>query len=564
MKKIRKAISIILMMIMALSMTLTAWAAEETFTITINKDATDKAAHTYGAYQLFKGKLEVVDGKKILSDIQWGDNVASDTFITELKKIEAFKDIANDASAAVVAKAISDANYTNDSDGAKALADAFNSAVTGNPKGTATIAADGTTGTIEVNQTDAGYYLIKDTAAVSGEGAQTRYILEVISDVTVAEKANIPSVEKKVKEKNDTTGTTTEWQDAADYDVGDEIEYKLEGTLPGRFAEYKTYKVYNFIDTLSEGLTPPDPDDVKVTLDTEDGTVITDLFDVDVNGQVITVSLKSDVDLRASTDPVFTKDSKIIVTYTATLNENAKIGSEGNPNTVKLEFTNNPNGEQDGEKGTTPEDKVIVFTYEIEALKVEPDGTAIDQAAYEALEESEKSAYVKIGDKWQKTKALEGAGFTLYKKVPADTEGAVDGYIQIGEEITGVTTFEFKDTDAGEYKLVETTVPAGYNKVEDIVFTIVAKYETSSADPKLTQLTVDPATAVFKATITDGTNDGTDPITTSGILEGKVLNQSGAQLPTTGGIGTTIFYILGSILVIGAGVVLVARRRMQQ
>ena len=245
------------------------------------------------------------------------------------------------------------------------------------------------------------------------------------------------------------------------------------------------------------------------------------------------------------------------------MNNSAVIGSAGNPNFVKLDFTNNPNGEQDGKYGTTPEDKVIVFTYEIKALKVEPDGTAIDQSAYNALKDAQKADYVKVGDKWQKTKALSGAGFTLYKKVAAGTVGAdEDGWLKIGNEITGETTFEFKGTDAGQYKLVETTVPAGYNKAADVVITVNATYDTDAVDPKLKTLEVTPATAGFTVTTAPVSDTDTAHITTDGIINGKVLNQSGSVLPSTGGIGTTIFYILGAILVLGAGIVLVTRRRM--
>lgn len=552
MKMMKKLMAFALAAVMTVSMGMSALADETpsgegtaagTYTITINKDTTDKAAHTYGAFQIFTGRLETVDGKDVLSDIQWGSNVDTSTAITELKKITDFRSLADDATAIAVAKAISDANLTADSATAQAIADAFDKAITGSAAATGTIAAAATQGSIE--GLAAGYYLVKDTEAITGEGAYTRFILEVVKDVVVTEKANIPSVSKKVKETNDTTGDVTGWQDAADYDIGDSIPYKLEGTLPGKFEEFDTFTTYTFTDVLSKGLTPPAVGEVKVTLDTETGTEITDLFNVTISGQTITIGLKQDVDLR--TDERFSKYSKIIVTYNAVLNENAKLGYEGNPNEVDLEFSNNPNYDGTG-TGKTPKDKVIVFTYDIKALKVKADGNAIDEAAYEALTEDEKKEYIKVGDKYQKTAALEGAGFTLYKKVPEGTEGAVDGYLQIGDEITGVTTFDFKGADAGEYKLVETTVPAGYNKAEDLTFTVTATYDTDAADPELKNLTVTPETAGF--------------VVTSEDITGKILNESGAVLPSTGGAGTTLFYIIGSILVIGAGVILVTRRRM--
>ena len=553
MKKFRRILALLLATVMVMSMGAVAFADDvpATYKITINKDATDKAAHTYGAYQIFKGDLAEEEGVKILSNVQWGDNVNSATAISELKKIAAFSSLADDATAADVAKAISDAKLAKDSDGAKAVADAFAAATLGTPK-TVTIAADKTSG--EITGLAAGYYLVKDTADVTGEGAYTRYILEVVSDVTVAEKANVPSVVKKVKETNDTTGVVSGWQDAADYDIGDEIDYKLEGTLPGKFAEFKKYTIYKFTDELSAGLTYKDGS-AKVVLDTESGTDITNMFDIAVSGQNLTVTLKSDKDLRA--DNRFSATSKIIVLYKATLNESAKIGSEGNPNEVKLEFSNNPNWDGTGtpDKGETPKDKVTVFTYEIKALKVEPTSdAAIDQSAYDALTDEQKADYVKVGDMWQKTKALTGAGFTLYKNVDGE-------YVKVGDEITGVTTFEFKGTDAGKYKLVETTVPPTYNKCEDIEITVKATYDTEAIDPKLKTLTVEPETAGFtvKTAKIEGDNDH---ITTDGLITGKIVNQKGAALLSTGGIGTTLFYIVGAVLVIGAGILLVTRRRM--
>ena len=557
-KTFKKMLSLVIALAMVMAMGLTAFAEDApTYKITITKDSTDKAAHTYGAYQIFKGNLAEENGKKTLSNIQWGDNVTSATAITELKKIEAFSDLPADASAATVAKAIADANLTNDSAGAKAIADAFAAAVT-SPKKTVDIAAGETSG--EITGLAAGYYLVKDTAAVSGEGASTRYILKVVSNVSVTEKANVPSVTKKVKEKNDTTNATTNWQDAADYDIGDEIDYKLEGTLPSEFAVFKKYTVYKFTDELSAGLTYK-ADSAKVVLNTENGTDITGLFDISVSGQILTVSLKNGKDLRA--DNRFTKDSKIIVLYKATLNENAERGSEGNPNEVELEFSNNPywNGEGTPDSGKTPKDKVIVFTYEIKALKVEPTSdAAITQEAYDALTDTDKAKYVKVGEKYQKTQELNGAGFTLYKNVNGTYEA-------VGKEIKNTTTFEFKGTDAGKYKLVETTVPTGYNKAEDIEIEVTATYDTDSADPKLTGLRVTPETAGFVVESTNTTTgEGADAVTTttySGVISGKVLNQKGATLPSTGGMGTTLFYVLGAVLVLGAGVVLISRRRME-
>lgn len=497
MKHIKKVVTLFLTFAMVLAMSATVFA-DDTYTITINKATSDKAAHTYGAYQLFKGDLATVDGKTVLSNIQWGDNVSSGTLITELKKISAFSSLSDTASAKDVAKAIGDANISDDSAAAKELAEAVSKAVTGTAKGTTTIAADATSGTI--TELPAGYYLVKDDAAVSGEGAKTRYILEVVDNVTVTEKADVPTVDKTVG---------TEKKNVSDYNIGDPVPYTITGTLPSNFADYKTYKTYTFTDTMSAGLTPPAAADVSIKVGDDD---VTSLFDVNISGQTMTISLKSGVDLKTakhgSSD--FVASDKIVVTYNAVLNDNAVIGGTGNDNTVDLTFSNNPNSGGDGDTGTTPPDKVVVFTYKIIANKVN-----------------------------ESNQPLAGAGFTLYKE---------DGTTVVKTFAAGdATSFEFKGVDAGTYILKETTVPTGYNKVDDITITITAQYDETKNPPEISSLTCTP---------TDFTVD-----LSAGSVTGTIKNQKGSELPSTGGIGTVIFYTLGSLLVIGCGIVLISRKR---
>ncbi|MBQ9074592.1 MAG: LPXTG cell wall anchor domain-containing protein, partial [Mogibacterium sp.] len=151
---------------------------------------------------------------------------------------------------------------------------------------------------------------------------------------------------------------------------------------------------------------------------------------------------------------------------------------------------------------------------------------------------------------------LKGAGFTLSKKQADGT------YAAVGEEVKGtdLTTFVWKGLDDGEYKLEETTVPDGYTKAQDITFKVVATHEPDSADPKLSTLEVQdvtPATATFTVDKNAGDTDAHGNIYTG------IANKSGATLPETGGIGTIIFYVLGSLLVVGCGIVLISKRRME-
>ena len=233
-----------------------------------------------------------------------------------------------------------------------------------------------------------------------------------------------------------------------------------------------------------------------------------------------------------------TKDSVIRVEYTATLLPGAVVGGAGNSNTAHLEYSNNPNDNGTGTPttGNTPEDKVVVFTYSLIANKTDEDN-----------------------------KALSGAGFTLYKYNAQSM--AEDKYEPVGTEMTGVTTFTFKGVDAGMYKLVETTVPAGYNKAEDMYFTVTAEYAATSdnASPSVTKLEITSVNDAAGKQIVDATGTPTFSFTgvaSAGTLTTDIVNLKGILLPSTGGIGTTIFYIIGGIMVVGAGVLLVTRKRM--
>ena len=243
-----------------------------------------------------------------------------------------------------------------------------------------------------------------------------------------------------------------------------------------------------------------------------------------------------------------------------------------------LEYSNNPNGDGTGE---TPGEKVIVFSYEIDVNKVERDETVdpITADEYEDLEN--KDGWVKDSSgKYYKTKPLAGADFTLYKLVAdSTTEGAQTGaaiyaalpdqirplakdvfenntkYYVVVDNKTGTTAgseFKFDGVDDGTYVLIESTVPAGYNGIKAKTFEVTATHTNANEEPamELTALTVTDTS--FKADKKDGT------------IKTDIENNSGTVLPSTGGIGTTIFYVVGSILVVAAGVLLITKKRMSR
>ncbi len=501
MKKMKKLLSLVLTVAMVVAMGITTFAATN---YTITAPATD---HQYEIYQIFTGDLAEENGTKILSNVKWGKNGTG----TEGEK---------------VAEAIlTELKDTTGTDSAKLAVIKKYAKLTSTPVATITKGA--------TYSATAGYYLIKDkdnSLDPEDADAYTTYIVEVVGDTTITPKSDVPTVEKKVKEKNDTTDIETGWQDAADYDIGDNVPFQLTGTMPSKLDDYSKYS-YTFTDTLSTGLTRCEEKDVHVYLvNGIDKTEVTSSFkisDVTTNNQ-FTVSCSN---VKAISG--VTKDSKFVVEYTATLNDNAKIGSTGNPNKVDLTFSNNPNGEGTGK---TPEDKVIVFTYKIVANKVGEDGRT----------------------------PLKGAGFTLYKYVP---EKQKDGSSKLVKKVVKVfensddkeTSFEFKGIDAGKYVLEETKVPSKYNKAEDIEFEVVATYDETAENPQLKSLEITNGGA-FNFETTKVTGDD-EHITTNGTATTTIVNKIGSLLPSTGGIGTTIFYVIGGILMVGAGVILVSRRR---
>ena len=508
MKHIKKLASLLLALVMVLSLAVTAFADEPTtYSITINNST---AGHTYEAYQIFTGDLATNEaGNKVLSNIVWGSGVS-----------EAGQTALGDAAAKTeTLKTEADAKAF-----AKAVAPYLTTAA-----GSANTVTDGK---YVISGLAAGYYLVKDQdGSLTGDNdSYTEYIIQVVGNVTATPKSDVTEVQKKVKDINDSTDTTkTDWQDSADYDIGDSIPFQLKATLADNVSSYTTYKVV-FHDTLSKGLTYNN--DAKVYID---GTE-TNGFAVNADGTTtLTVSCDDVKALGAGNSSVIT------VEYTAKLNENAVLGSAGNPNEVYLEYSNNPNKSEEGnnETGETPKDVVIVFTYKTIINKVDSE-----------------------------TKPLTGAAFKLEKLIKGE-DGAADTWTTIKEfAVDGTTTsFTFSGLDDGQYKLTETKTPVGYNTIDPIYFVIEATHDETADAPTLKTLNayLTDANGNKQTEMKDGESVNIDLGTvdlTAGSITTTVVNKSGSELPSTGGIGTTIFYVLGGVLVLAAVVLLVTKKRM--
>jgi fimbrial isopeptide formation D2 family protein/LPXTG-motif cell wall-anchored protein len=492
MKKLKKLAVLLLAVVMTMAMNMTVFADGEAtgdtatakgYTLTLNGTTT---GHIYEAYQIFTGDLSSENNNMVLSNVKWGTGVT----------------YTGAESAADVAKALGDKKMS--------IADLEDKLTLTKPVKTVESSKDSTV----IDGLAAGYYLVKDQDGTQAgkSDAYTKFIIQVVGNATADVKSGVPTVEKKVMDKNDSMGKTSDWQDSADYDIEDDVPFQITGTMPSNIDAYTTYK-YVFTDTMSKGLTYT-ANNAKIKIGEKDVTSsFTETMTTDADGK--TVVTWSCGNLKGIDGVTLNKDTKVVVTYSAKLNKDAVIGSAGNPNEVNLTYSNNPNKGGDGETGKTPDDKNIVFTYKVVVNKVDQD-----------------------------KKSLAGAAFKLEKK----SDGT---YATVKEFTAGTeTSFEFSGLDDGDYRLTETTTPSGYNTIDPVEFTISATHDTESNDPKLTELSVTGA-------------KGFTADKDAGSLTTDIVNKKGSNLPSTGGIGTRMFYVFGGCLVAAAAVLLALKKRRE-
>lgn len=577
MKRIRSLAAILLSLTMMLLLAVPAFAAGA-YSITIRND---KEGHTYEAYQIFAGDVasdEVQGGNAegpILSNIIWGRGVDKTQYAALLAALKTdatigakFIGINDAADATAIAAAL---------DGATAAdAAAFANVVSGFLSGTLTQSTYNGGG-YTIGGLDSGYYLVKDqNGSLEGDAdTATEYIVQVLGNVTMEPKdSDIPTVEKKVSEEDyrldDGYGYT--YNDVADWDIGDSVPFKLIGSIPDMSA-YDTYE-YIFTDTLSNGLTLQ-ADTIKVYIARNPYDQVNN-YEPLVMGADYTLDVQNIGENGGGSFSIAFEDLKtnryltgankeeyhyVIVTYDATLNANAEIGLPGNPNSVDLQFSNNPNG--DG-LGRTAEDTVIVFTYELDGTKV--DGENAEKMLRDAqfvllngghtqvarIENGKLAGWVDFPD---------GYNNTNYAEIPYET------WTEFNEDMNVIMTsdaegaFGVAGLEDGTYYLLEIQAPDGYNLLEhDLKVTITATTANGQnwngvANTALTALAVQ--TQLGETAPVDGTGN-----VETGAVGIQVTNNHGATLPETGGMGTTLFYVIGGLLVAGAGILLVVRFRM--
>ena len=532
MKHAKKFASLLLALVMAFALALPAFAAD----------------HTYEVYQIFTGDYS----EGILSNVKWGQNgtgtkgeAVADGILTELEGIaESTSDTAKLAVITKYAKLTSTPLKTGSATRYEGLAD--------------------------------GYYLVKDKDGTQNNvenGFYTLYVVQVVNGtLEFNPKGDVPESEKKIVEE---TGNV----DVNEASIGDTVNYEITGTLPTNFDDYKTY-YYVFTDTLSKGLTYNA--DVTVTVG---GVNVTKYFYVNATtysetaGTTITIGMQDIKALNLLDGVTVNKDSKIVVTYSATLNENAVIAGTGNPNDVVLDYSNDPNNSGTGTTtpppehpdkptptyptGETPKDTVVTYTTELTILKTDEESNILTGAEFTltgngvnvVLVTTEKFTVDTNGGYWKLkdgtyTKTAPNGDDTAYESTTTKYSKTVELVAKgngktettvVGKVDSETGTVTFTGLGAGTYIITETVTPAGYNTIAPIEFT----------------LTFSPDTKTFVSSIPTVVIVGED-----NTLDTTIVNKAGSTLPETGGIGTTIFYVVGSVLVLAAVVLLVTKKRM--
>ena len=499
MKYMKKFMALIATLTLALAMAVPAFAEAATTTYTITiKNGTG----TYEAYQIFKGDLY----NDTLSNIEWGDNVTLDGQ-TALGK------------AADKAKAL-----TGETE-AKAFAVEVAKYLTDTPAGR---------GTDSIEVSSPGYYLIKNATVGEGE-VFTDYILEVVKNVEVNPKSGKPTLDKQIKHNDN-----GEWGVVGDNQIGDTVEFRTITTVPivSGYTEY-TYVIH---DEMSAGLTSNVRSNNDVTIKVNDETVLDkNYYTVTVdpeNANKFTVTV--DV-LKAIEDGKMAEGSTLYTYYTGILNENAAVYDVGKQNNkAYLEYSNNPHDHTT--KNETPEKVVYDWTFKMEVNKIDGESNAPLSDAKFVLSKEKNCDLGAIGDDGQPhntenlislIKNSDGS----YTVAPAGYNGSVVNVMTAGDiTINGLD-------DATVYYLYETKAPAGYNRLTDAVkFKITATYND---------------TGDHYTSVTAAVND-----VDQSSVSVQVANNKGSTLPSTGGIGTTLFYVIGGGLMAVAAVLLVTKKRM--
>ena len=577
-KAMKKITSVFIAFVMIMAMGLSAFAAGP-YTITIKKkDTTDNSKHTYEVYQIFKGDV-TTDGK--LYNVTWGDNVDTSDMNALLNAVSGATAL-NKTPACADVNEVLDAlkDLENDSAPLDGFAKVISDYLTGSPE-EATLNANAAQTTVSVD--DSGYYMVVDTITVDGKpSAISKFMLRVVGNesITINTKEEIPTLDKIIESATVNANITADGKKNT-ASVGDDINYKISTAIPDLRGKGYTDK-YCFVvnDELSAGLTYKGDSAPTITIATSPVTTLTEgatgdfTFSKTVNGDG-TTSLQIVFDAAKMLAKGISDDfagKAMTITYTATLNDKAVVTDAGNPNTANLVYSNSPYQDYSGNvptnnepHGQTPDSKTITYTTQVELKKVDANDTTktlagaefqitglssnvVVTTAQRYVLDNTNGTYYRLKDGTYTTEAPDGTNDDLYdtgkykldmvteKEELEGTETVVD--FEVGEN----GLIDLSRLGAGTYKIKETKAPKGYVK-SDVEHTLVIACDLSGSTPVWTY-----------------TFDNAD-ITATPISIMIVDNMKTSDLPITGGMGTTLFYVAGTVLMLAGVSLLIYKKK---
>ncbi len=621
MKKMKKLLSMLLAVVMVLAMAAPSFAANENssnlssettnFSITVapQSDKVSIEGKTFYAYKLFNVTYNLTNNAysyTINSDLfgnfsyKGNSGEALVDYIAKAKQAEELNAVAEAALHYLEDKLQEGENISKFSAGSATVQEGENSAT--------------------INLTEAGYYLVSGSAKATNGGQEITAACALTTtnpNASVNVKADAPTLEKKIVETETNTETnesTEHFVDANNASVGEDVTYEIKSNVPAMTGYEKYYFIVH--DTLSKGLTYK-ANSIVITMKSKDGTptALTKDNDYTVDASIDPTSKVTNIKIVFDNFIQYRESNpgaEIIIRYSATVNEDAVIGVEGNPNEAKLQYSNNPNVEDKGKPGKpnepenpnvtgeTPNDVVLTYIAGIDLLKVaeNENGLSLKGAEFQITGEKVNKVAVQT---WGFNKVESGTGdyyklkdgtYTTQAPIAPEedvTTGTEDKYESLTKDYKKAETptvkwkeknealsiegtvgedgvLRFDGLGEGTYFIKEIKAPNGYNILKERI-----KVEITCVEPTIT-FGNEKATWNYTITYVDDNGNKVDNIdvingtvTENGGTDNRiaitVVNNAGTLLPSTGGIGTTIFYAAGIILMAGAVFFVVRRKK---